>query len=65
MIVFEIIFGKAVIVNIVCRPENVARLSGLISLFLVAQSGTRNIQQTMSEDAAGVSDMTLMFGDER
>ena len=64
MIVFEIIFGKAVIVNIVCRPENVARLSGLISLLLVVQSGTRNIQQMMSGGAMVVSGMTLTFGAE-
>jgi len=39
-----------------------ARLSGLISLLLVVQSGTHNIRRTTSGDAMVVSGMTLTFG---
>jgi hypothetical protein len=39
-----------------------ARLSALISLLLVVQSGIRGIRQMTSEDAMVVSGMTLMLG---
>jgi len=41
-----------------------ARLSVLISLLLVVQSGIHNIRRTTSGDAMVVSGMTRMFGAE-